>query len=204
MLPILLLLCCAVSIGGMESGFTFMLGARQRECFYEHLKVNMSLELEYQVIEGGDLDINFEVFDPNNERIIHAEKSSDESHELEVKTPGVHSFCIDNSFSSLTSKMVYLDLGLMKEGEDFGKDGPEETVFKVYENIEGIRAKLDKASSYQGALRAKEAKQRYYVESNHSRVMWISCTASIIMISVGLVQVYFVRHLFDQRNKSRI
>ena len=33
----------------MESGFTFLLGARKKECFYETLKVNMSLDLEYQV-----------------------------------------------------------------------------------------------------------------------------------------------------------
>ncbi len=49
MLPILLLLFSAVSISGMESGFTFILGAGQRECFFENLKVNMSLDLEYQV-----------------------------------------------------------------------------------------------------------------------------------------------------------
>ncbi|CAB4014907.1 transmembrane emp24 domain-containing 1-like [Paramuricea clavata] len=188
MLSILLLLCCTASINGMESGFTFLLGARKRECFFENLKVNVSLDLEYQVIEGGDLDINFEVFDPNNKRLIHAEKSSDESHELEIKLPGIYSFCIDNSFSSITSKMVYLDLGITREDEELGRDHQFETVFNVYENIEGIRTKLDKASSYQGALRAKEARQRYYLEGNYSRVMWVSCTASIIMISVGLVQ----------------
>ena len=50
MITILLLLCCTASISGMESGFTFLLGARQRECFFENLKVNMSLDLEYQVM----------------------------------------------------------------------------------------------------------------------------------------------------------
>ena len=49
MFAILLLLCCTASVSAMESGFTFLLGARQRECFFENLKVNMSLDLEYQV-----------------------------------------------------------------------------------------------------------------------------------------------------------
>jgi hypothetical protein len=84
------------------------------------------------VIEGGDLDINFEVFDPNNKRLIHAVKSSDESHELEIKLPGIYSFCIDNSFSSITPKMVYLDLGITREDEELGRDHQFETVFNVY------------------------------------------------------------------------
>ena len=49
MFAILLLLCCTASVTAMESGFTFLLAARQRECFFENLKVNMSLDLEYQV-----------------------------------------------------------------------------------------------------------------------------------------------------------
>ena len=36
-------------LNGMDSGFTFLLAARKRECFFETLKVNMSLDLEYQV-----------------------------------------------------------------------------------------------------------------------------------------------------------
>ena len=58
--------------------------------------------------------------------------TSDDSHELQITTPGVYSFCIDNSFSSLTSKMVYLDLGIMREEEDFSKDATIETVYNVY------------------------------------------------------------------------
>ena len=66
--------------------------------------------------------------------MIHAEKTSDDSHELEITTPGTYSFCIDNSFSSITSKMVYLDLGIMREELEFGKDNdsPIEAVFNVY------------------------------------------------------------------------
>ena len=84
------------------------------------------------MIEGGDLDINFEVLDPNGVRLVHAEKTSDDSHELVVKTPGVYSFCLDNSFSSITNKMVYLDLGIMREEEDFERSSAIDTVFNVY------------------------------------------------------------------------
>ena len=84
------------------------------------------------MIEGGDLDIDFEVFDPSGKRLIHAEKASDDSHELEIKIAGVYSFCIDNSFSSITSKMVYLDLGIMRDEADQGNSSPIDAVFNVY------------------------------------------------------------------------
>lgn len=70
------------------------------------------------------------MFDPNNQRLIYAEKSSDESHELEVKTPGIYSFCIDNSFSSLSSKMVYLDLGII--ADEARSTEHFDAVFNVY------------------------------------------------------------------------
>ena len=59
-------------------------------------------------------------------------------------------------------------------------------------------------SSYQASVRVKEARQRYLLEDNNSRVMWLSSVASIVMVIAGLVQVYFIRHLFDVRDQTRI
>lgn len=85
-----------------------------------------------QVVEGGELDINFELVDPNGKQLIYDEKSSDDSHEVSVKTPGDYSFCMDNSFSSITNKLVYLDLGITKD-EVLVEDGASiDSVFKVY------------------------------------------------------------------------
>ena len=67
--------------------------------------------------------------------MIHAEKSSDDSHELDIKTTGIHSFCIDNSFSSITSKMVYLDLGITRDDNDNKDENHFETVYNVYVSI---------------------------------------------------------------------
>ena len=79
------------------------------------------------------MDINFELLDPNGKQLIYDDKESDESHELTITTPGVYRFCIDNSFSTLTNKLVYLDLGIIRE-DDQSSDVLD-TYFNVYVSI---------------------------------------------------------------------
>ena len=36
----------------------------KRECYMQNFKADGSFEIEYQGVDGGELDITFEVFDP--------------------------------------------------------------------------------------------------------------------------------------------
>lgn len=57
-----------------------------------------------QVIEGGDLDINFVVSDPDRVAMVMEPRSMDGLHGLDVKKTGEYEICLDNSFSSFTGE----------------------------------------------------------------------------------------------------
>jgi protein ERP2 len=59
-----------------------------------------------QVIEGGDLDVNFVVSDPDRVAMVMEPRSMDGLHGLEVKKTGEYEICLDNSFSSFTGKLL--------------------------------------------------------------------------------------------------
>ena len=54
------------------------------------------------MIEGGDLDINFVVTDPDRVPIVMEPHSMDGLHGLDVKKTGEYEICVDNTFSRLT------------------------------------------------------------------------------------------------------
>lgn len=55
-----------------------------------------------QVIEGGDLDINFMVTDPNKKSMVMEPHSMDGLHGIDIKITGEYEICLDNSFSRMT------------------------------------------------------------------------------------------------------
>ena len=58
-----------------------------------------------QVIEGGDLDVNFIVSDPDRHPIVMEPHSMDGLHGLDVKKTGEYEICMDNTFSRMTGEL---------------------------------------------------------------------------------------------------
>lgn len=68
-LPVVLLAALLLPRGGrlppsLDSDFTFTLPAGQKKCFYQPMPLKASLEIEYQVLDGAGLDIDFHLASP--------------------------------------------------------------------------------------------------------------------------------------------
>ncbi|XP_035449920.1 transmembrane emp24 domain-containing protein 5 [Spodoptera frugiperda] len=79
-------------------------------CVYETGKAGQMLEVYYQVLDGqhGDLDINFKVIDPKNATLLTDHKSSENSIIMDLEMDGDYAFCMDNTYSMMNSKLVFL------------------------------------------------------------------------------------------------
>lgn len=91
---------------------TVHIEAGERSCFFEYAKPNQIIDVEYQVIDGGhgDLDVSFELTNPNGYHLVREYKKSDNIHRVKVTTDGDHEFCFDNSFSTFSRKTVYFEI----------------------------------------------------------------------------------------------
>ena len=63
--------------------------------------------------QGGDLDINFEVNDPNGKPLVAEVRRKDGLHGIDVKVTGDFEICMDNTFSHLTGKKILFKGGKM-------------------------------------------------------------------------------------------
>lgn len=197
----------------MMNGFTTVVEAGKVNCFYENISDNKTLEIEYQVIEGGgEMDINFRVVAPSRALLVDDTKKTDEVHSVQAAENGIYTFCFDNSFSVLAEKIVYVDLGLESDEVDswlssLQGDTDVETqeiqIDSIRTTLENIRLQLEKAQSYQTYLTKKNFKSHFIVTRSGSRVFWWSLIQSIALIGVAICQVLIVKNFFGTNSTGQ-
>lgn len=196
----------------LDSDFTFTLPAGRRECFYQSMKKDASLEIEYQVLDGASLDVDFQLHAPNGHILASDYRKADGVHSVETEE-GDYMFCFDNTFSAVSEKIIFFELILdnMDEGEESedwkayvqGTDLLDMKLEDIMDTINSVKARLGKSLQIQMVLKAFEARDRNLQESNYERVNMWSCTNLVLMVIVSGVQVYLLRSLFDNKRKSR-
>ncbi|KAI7799819.1 transmembrane emp24 domain-containing protein 5 [Triplophysa rosa] len=196
----------------LDSDFTFTLPAGRKECFYQSMKKDASLEIEYQVLDGASLDVDFQLHAPNGHILASDYRKSDGVHTVETEE-GDYMFCFDNTFSAVSEKIIFFELILdnmddREDSEDWkayvqGTDLLDMKLEDIMDTINSVKARLGKSLQIQTVLRAFEARDRNLQESNYERVNLWSCTNLVLMMIVSGVQVYLLRSLFDDKRKTR-
>ncbi|XP_023139608.1 transmembrane emp24 domain-containing protein 5 [Amphiprion ocellaris] len=195
----------------LDSDFTFTLPPGRKECFYQTMKKEASLEIEYQVLDGAGLDVDFYISSPSGQLLFSDYRKSDGVHTIETED-GDYMFCFDNTFSSVSEKLIFFELILdnmdTEDPDDWkeyvhGSDMLDMKMEDIMDTINNVKARLGKSVQIQTVLRAFEARDRNLQESNFDRVNFWSVINLIVMVLVSAVQVYLVRSLFEDKRKMR-
>lgn len=195
----------------LDSDFTFTLPPGRKECFYQTMKKDASLEIEYQVLDGAGLDVDFYISSPSGQVLFSDYRKSDGVHTIETED-GDYMFCFDNTFSSVSEKLIFFELILdnmdTEDPDDWkeyvhGSDMLDMKMEDIMDTINNVKARLGKSVQIQTVLRAFEARDRNLQESNFDRVNFWSVVNLIVMMLVSAVQVYLVRSLFEDKRKIR-
>uniref|UniRef100_A0A2K6UVW4 Transmembrane p24 trafficking protein 5 n=1 Tax=Saimiri boliviensis boliviensis TaxID=39432 RepID=A0A2K6UVW4_SAIBB len=135
--------------------------------------------------------------------------------EYQVETEvGDYMFCFDNTFSTISEKVIFFELILdnmgeqAQEQEDWkkyitGTDMLDMKLEDILESINSIKSRLSKSGHIQTLLRAFEARDRNIQESNFDRVNFWSMVNLVVMVVVSAIQVYMLKGLFEDKRKSR-
>ncbi|OCT85162.1 hypothetical protein XELAEV_18023326mg [Xenopus laevis] len=198
----------------VDSDYTFTLPAGHKECFFQPMKKDATLEIEYQVLDGAGLDVGFSLISPDGELLLSEERQSDGVHSVET-VDGDYQFCFDNTFSRMSEKVIFFELILDhlndegNEQEDWknyimGTDLLDMKLEDILETINSVKGRLTKSAQIQTLLKAFEARDRNLQESNCERVNFWSVFNLVVMVVVSALQVYMLRSLFEDKRKSRL
>ncbi|XP_062858225.1 transmembrane emp24 domain-containing protein 5 isoform X2 [Trichomycterus rosablanca] len=102
----------------LDSDFTITLPAGHKECFFQTMRKDASLEIEYQVLDGAGLDVDFYLSSPSGHVLVSDFRKSDGVHTVETED-GDYMFCFDNTFSTVSEKIIFFELILdnMDDGD---------------------------------------------------------------------------------------
>ncbi|XP_068581572.1 transmembrane emp24 domain-containing protein 5 [Cebidichthys violaceus] len=198
----------------LDSDFTFTLPAGRKECFFQTMKKDASLEIEYQVLDGAGLDVDFFITAPSAQVVFSDYHKSDGVHTVVDTEDGDYMFCFDNTFSTVSEKLVFFELILDnmdrddEEVEDWkeyvqGTDVLDMKLEDIMDTINNVKARLGKSVHIQTVLRAFEARDRNIQESNFDRVNFWSVVNVVVLMVISGIQVYLVRSLFEDKRKIR-
>nr|XP_020644338.1 transmembrane emp24 domain-containing protein 5 isoform X1 [Pogona vitticeps] len=195
----------------LDSDFTFTVPAGQKECFFQPMQKEATLEIEYQVLDGAGLDVDFLLISPKHEILVSEQRKSDGVHTVETED-GDYMFCFDNTFSTLSEKVIFFELILDNMGDEeqedwkkyiTGTDLLDMKLEDILESVNGVKARLSKSIHIMTLLRAFEARDRNIQESNFDRVNFWSMVNLVVMVIVSAVQVYMLKSLFEDKRKIR-
>merc|ERR1711976_451542 len=192
--------------GESDTDYTIKVHAGKRDCYFEDIKAGSSFELEYQVIDGGDLDITFQMIDPKGKILATDIRKEDGLHTVDEPIDGAYQFCFDNGFSRLTDKVVFFEI--FTDDFDYDYDGEEwkpkkdegmleDRVKEIQSKLQRMKLNMAKTSQIQNLLRAFEAKDRNLIEANRQRVDSWSIIHLTVMAGTAFLQVYLLRSMFN-------
>ena len=76
-----------------------------RECLREDIAQGQNVKVLFQVLDGGDLSLDFEIDDPEGGRVHYSETLSDGRLDFRAAKSGFFHFCFNNAHSSADKQL---------------------------------------------------------------------------------------------------
>lgn len=215
---ILFLLISTGLVNCLQTELSVLVEPGVRECFHQYLVQGLSMETDYQVLSGGELDVTYWITSPSNRILFTDLKKQGGQFQFKTDENGEYHFCFDNSFSRFASKQVFFYISSNDQfvdpqfpaaseavaGDQLQKDHLGELDEKLEtfkETFSKVNVNLEKAQRVQNLFRAYELVDRNLMEESFERVNFWSVFNIFLMITVGVIQVYMIRSLFEDKSK---
>lgn len=168
----------------------------QEECFHERLQKGTKIKFTFEVLDGGSLDIDLAIKDPND-YVIHSEqRQSSGRYTIEANQEGPHTYCFSNKMSSFATKIVMFNVDFtdVKKESDQEQDKLQNMVTELSGLVTGVKHEMD-------FLAARDRLHRRISELINSRVTMWSLFEVILTLITAVGQTYYVKRFFEVRRK---
>ncbi|KAG6378512.1 COPII-coated vesicle protein [Boletus reticuloceps] len=187
--------------------------ASTKECFFEDLHENDQMTVTYQVGEGGHLDIDFWLTDPEGTILTKHNRYSTGSTSITAENDGRFEYCFSNQMSTMADKEVryahcFSGVGspprrIINAYYSFNVHGiiyiseDEDIVAPVEREVRSLSIGLLTVKDEQEYIVVREKRHRDTAESTNDRVKWWSVLQAVVLFSVVAWQVYYLKSFFE-------
>ncbi|CAG9770060.1 unnamed protein product [Ceutorhynchus assimilis] len=179
-------------------GYIITVDAHAEECFFEKVEAGTKLGLSFQIAEGGFLDIDVRILGPDAKVIYEEERQTSGKYSFAAHFPGIYTFCFSNKMSTMTPKVVMFDVAIGEPPkQEAAEDG--QSANKIEEMIRELSASLLAVKQEQEYMQIRDRIHRSINESTNSRVVAWSFFEAVILFSMTIAQVFYLKRFFEVR-----
>ncbi|MCP9259839.1 Transmembrane emp24 domain-containing protein 7, partial [Dirofilaria immitis] len=171
---------------------TFELSDNANQCFFEDIKAGIDCVIEYQVVTGGQYDVDMTLQDKGGKILYKGVKKQYDSFSWKTESEGTYKVCFSNEFSTFSHKVVYMDW--QKGDEDHLLANVDKVTSRIVAmtqleaSASAIGDRLKLIDDYQTHHRLREATGRKRAEDLNERVLLWSLGQTAIIITLGIAQ----------------
>ncbi|XP_040570067.1 transmembrane emp24 domain-containing protein 3 [Lepeophtheirus salmonis] len=184
--------------------FTFELQDSSKQCFFEVIEKDKEVTLEYQVVTGGQYDVDIVITDPRKAIIYQDQRKQYESFTFTALTSGEYSICFSNEFSTFSHKLVYFDLQVGEEAPLPGVGDHLTAMTQMETSTQEVHKNLNSIDDFQTHHRLSETQGRKRAEDLNESVMIWSSFVSIAILLIGFLQVVILKSFFSEKKPSQM
>jgi len=193
LLPVLLL---------SATELTFELPEHDKQCFYEELEEDVKFDIDFQVISGGNYDVDCFVTDPQDVTLYNEKKKQYDSFSHTTAMRGTYKVCFSNEFSTFTHKIVYLEFRHGDEEPLLPGMSRTSALTQLESTSVSIHEILKVVTESQNWHRLREAHDRTKAEHLLERVTYWSIGETVLLFVIGIGQVILLRSFFTDKKGS--
>ncbi|KAF8530129.1 emp24/gp25L/p24 family/GOLD-domain-containing protein [Hysterangium stoloniferum] len=187
------------------SALTTVIAANERLCFYAEVdKSGEKIGFYFAVQSGGSFDIDFEVKDPQEKVLLDGLRERQGDFVFTANTVGEYAFCFENDMSTLTGKLIDIDIMVESEPrrEPSAKPGQiAEQTSALEESIYKLSGMLQNIRRTQKHFHTRERRGFSIVESTQSRLFWYGVLETLVIIGMAVFQVYVLQTFFTRTGR---
>ncbi|ELP86143.1 transmembrane emp24 domain containing protein 2 precursor, putative [Entamoeba invadens IP1] len=175
------------------SGFTTEIAGGKEECFMEKLDKGAHIAIYYQVVEGGNNDIDFNMYNPNGEIFVGEKQQSSGMIDKEAPVGGVYKVCLSNKFSSFGSARTVALFMDFSSHDTLANDEQADKVEKLSTELTHL---LTHARIEVVMLQLKNQMHQDMLQEAYSWSTYLFIFQGILILAMSLVQTYLIKKYF--------
>lgn len=173
----------------------------KEDCYFQYVNPGATFYVSFQVVRGGDGQAGFAVRNPAGQIVHPYQWKPSSEYQEQTSTGGYYSVCIDNQFSRFAAKLVNIYITVVRYDlwEKYTKEIEElnMNMENFTTSIVTVERNINEMLQYQYHSRGRESWDYNLLVDNNSYVLRWSLVQIFVIVITTVIQVYFVRKLFD-------
>ncbi|NXT87371.1 TMED6 protein, partial [Anhinga rufa] len=198
--------------GADRYDFAIVIPAGAVECFWQFAYQSGTFFFSYEVQRATGIASSRNILatasDPSGVQLGASQHVRGQIN-FPTKETGFYQLCLDNQQNHFGFMQVYLNFGVYYEGLNAENKRPQERK-ELNDTLEAIGVSIQKLQlhifhmwRFYNFARMRRGADSFLLESNYDYVNWWSMAQSCVIVLSGVLQLYFLKRLFNVQTSSR-